>query len=292
MRTTHPLRAARAPSRGHTRRTGKAGSSGVARSNTVHWAGLCLLAFVCTAQAGRPCEDKPLSAQQIERGMNLAEATARQLEASGAQVVLLARAGQDLSKHGLLWSHLGFAYRDATGPQPVWRVLHKLNHCGTARADLFRQGLGEFFLDRPHRYDAAYARLSPALQSALLPLLRDNTRLRRLHEPRYSMVSYAWGDKYQQSNQWVLETLALAADGAGSRAQAQAWLRGQAYQPGLLRLSTATRLGARVGMANVEFDDHPSAQRFAGRIETITADSMFAWLPRAGLGEPAELVRQ
>lgn len=262
----------------------------------------CLLLALAAgaAQAGRPCEDKPLSAQQIERGMNLAEATARQLEASGAQVVLLARAGQDLSKHGLLWSHLGFAYRDnngdATGTQPVWRVLHKLNHCGTARADLFRQGLGEFFLDRPHRYDATYARLSPALQSALLPLLRsdvrNSARLLRLHEPRYSMVSYAWGDKYQQSNQWVLETLALAADGAGTRGQAQAWLRAQAYQPGLLRLSTATRLGARVGMANVEFDDHPSAQRFAGRIETITADSMFAWLPRAGLGEPAELVKQ
>lgn len=247
------------------------------------------------AQAGRPCEDKPLTVQQIERGMNLAEATARQLEASGAQVVLLARAGQDLSKYGVQWSHLGIAYRDRQGDaneaQPVWRVLHKLNHCGSARADLFRQGLGEFFLDRPHRYEAAFAGLSPALQSALMPLLRDKARVATLHEPRYSMVSYAWGSKYQQSNQWVLETLALASQGAESRAQAQAWLRERDYQPGLLRLSTATRLGARVSMANVEFDDHPSAQRFAGRIETITADSVFAWLPRAGAGDAVELVK-
>jgi len=248
-----------------------------------------------TALAGRPCEDKPLTPLQIERSMNLAQATARQLEASGARVVLLARAGQDLGKYGLQWSHVGLAYRDegSGGARPVWRVLHKLNHCGTARADLFRQGLGEFFLDRPQRYDAAYARLSPALQQALLPLLRDNMRPATLHEPRYSMVSYAWGQTYQQSNQWVLETLALALQpGLQGRAEAQSWLKRQGYRPTDLRLSTVERLGARVGMANVAFDDHPSAQRFAGHIETITADSMFEWLARTGLGEPAELVKQ
>jgi hypothetical protein len=259
----------------------------------------CLLLALAAgaAQAGRPCEDKPLSAQQIERGMNLAEVTARQLEASGAQVVLLARAGQDLGKYGLQWSHLGFAYRDkngdATGPQPVWRVLHKLNRCGTARSDLFRQGLGEFFLDRPQRYDAAYAVLTPALQQALLPLLRDNARVAALHEPRYSMVSYAWGREYQQSNQWVLETLAAAAQAnTRNRADAQSWLKAQRYAPTVLHLSSVTRLGARVGMAHVAFDDHPSAQRFAGNIATVTVDSMFAWLPRAGLGLAAESVKQ
>ena len=33
---------------------------------------------------------------------------------------------------------------------------------------------------------------------------------------------------------------------------------------------------------NVAFDDHPSAQRFADRIETVTADSVLAWLDRLG----------
>ncbi len=258
---------------------------------------LLLLLFVAgVAQAGRPCEEQPLSVLQIERGMNLAQRTAEALDASGAEVLLLARAGQDLAKYGLQWSHLGFAYRDqdAAG-RPVWRVLHKLNHCGSARADLFRQGLGEFFLDRPHRYDAAYAPLAPALQRALLPLLKDRQQLARLHEPRYSMVSYAWGQTYQQSNQWALETLALAAPGApvaADRRWAQEWLRAQGYRPSTMRLSTLSRLGARVSMAHVAFDDHPSARRFAGQIDTITVDSMFAWLPKAGLGEAATVVRQ
>ena len=47
-----------------------------------------------------------------------------------------------------------------------------------------------------------------------------------------------------------------------------------------------TRLGARVGPAHIAFDDHPSHQRFADRIETVTVDSVFAWLPRVGLAAP------
>lgn len=255
---------------------------------------LLLLAAAGAAQAGRTCDDQPLLPQQIERGMNLAQATARQLDASGAEVLVLARAGQDLGKYGLQWSHLGFVYRDQSADgKPVWRVLHKLNQCGTAVSALYRQGLGEFFLDRPHRYDAAYVVLSPKLQAALLPLLKDNAAAATLHEPRYSMVSYAWGKTYQQSNQWVLETLASAAEPAArGRAGVQGWLKSQGYRPSDLRIGTAERLGARVAMANVAFDDHPSTQRFAGHIETITVDSVFAWLPRAGLSQDAVLVQQ
>ena len=253
---------------------------------------LLMAALAGTAQAGRPCENQPLTRPQIEQGMALAQRTAQQLDASGAQVVVLARAGQDLSQYGLQWSHLGLAYRTELAGKPVWRVLHKLNHCGTAEAAIYRQGLGEFFLDRPHRYEAAYVVPTPALQQALLPLLREPTRLLAIHERRYSMVAYPWATRYQQSNQWVLESIALAsAPQLQGRAQAQSWLQERGYQPSDLRLSTLSRLGARVGMANVAFDDHPNHKRFAGHIETVTVDSMFAWLPRAGLGERAVLIK-
>ena len=251
------------------------------------------LACAAAAHAGRPCEEKPQTTRQIELGLNLAQATARQLDASGAQVVLLARAGQDLSKYGLQWSHLGFAYKDATQQPAVWRVMHKLNHCGTDHAALYRQGLGEFFLDRPHRYDAAFVVLQPELQQALLPILAANARVARLNERRYSMVAYAFGTTYQQSNQWVLETLAsAAAPQVASRRDAQAWLKAQGYQPTDLRLSTMTRLGGRMTQANIAFDDHPSARRFSSHIDTVTVDSMFAWLPRAQLSDPPQIVRQ
>jgi hypothetical protein len=253
---------------------------------------IAALAVATAAQAGRPCEDRPPTARQIEQGLNLAQATARQLDASGAQVAILARAGQDLSKYGLRWSHLGFVYRDASQQPAVWRVMHKLNHCGSDHAALYRQGLGEFFLDNPHRYDAAFVVLKPELQQALLPVLADNGRVARFNERRYSMVAYAFGTQYQQSNQWVLETLAgAAAPAVGSRRDAQDWLQRQGYRPTDLRLSTMTRLGGRLTQANIAFDDHPGARRFAGHIDTVTVDSMLDWLPRANLSEPVQLVK-
>lgn len=249
------------------------------------------------ARAGRSCEAaKPPALATIERGLALAERTWHALEQeharSGTQVVLLARAGQDLSKYGLRYSHAGFAYRGrAAGGEPVWRVLHKLNHCGTAEAAVYRQGLGEFFLDDLWRYEAAWAVPTPQVQARLMALLHDEARASSLHQRPYSIVSYAWSRKYQQSNQWAIETLALAMEpAAATREQAQAWLQARAYQPTTLRLGPLTRLGGRVGSANVAFDDHPPEKRFSDRIETVTVDSVFAWLQRAGLaGAPVML---
>ena len=258
-----------------------------------------LFALSCcanTAHAGQACEEKAADPQSVASGMALAASTSKALDASGASVVLLARAGQDLSKYGLTYSHLGFAYRDTAGGtvggKPAWRILHKLNHCGTAQSALYRQGLGEFFLDKPHRYEAAFVALAPDLQARLLPLLKDNTRVGVLNEPRYSMVAYAWGQTYQQSNQWALETMASAAEpGVVDRKQAQAWMQLKGYQPTPLKLGPLTRLGARATAANVAFDDHPSDKRFSDRIETVTVDSVFAWLQRSGLGGAPVAVR-
>ncbi len=246
------------------------------------------LLLATNAQAGRSCEAQLPQVANVERSMNLAERTARALDASGAQVVVLARAGQDLSRYGLRWSHLGLAYRDGA----VWRVVRKLNHCGSASADVYRQGLGEFFLDDPHDYVAAYAVPSVEVQNRLLALLDDNTRLSRLHTPAYNMVAYPWSQRYQQSNQWAIETLALSQDpGATSRERAQAWLRLKGYEPTTLRLGALTRLGGRISAANVAFDDHPNDKRFSNRIETVTADSVFDWMQRAGLAGEVKVQR-
>ena len=49
-------------------------------------------------QAGRNCEARKPTAQTITSGLTLAERTMHALDSSGAQVVVLARAGQDLGK--------------------------------------------------------------------------------------------------------------------------------------------------------------------------------------------------
>lgn len=258
------------------------------RLTTALLAALALAGLTATtaAQAGRSCDARRPALQDVALGLTLAQQTAERLDDSGAQVVLLARAGQDLSRWSLRYSHAGWAYRSDNG---AWRVVHKLNHCGTATSHLYRQGLAEFFLDDLWRHEAVWMVPHAHVQASLQPLLQDNAQLRLLHEPRYSLVSYAWSTKYQQSNQWAIEALAQAMEPGTirSRRQAQAWLQFTGYAPSELQIRALTRLGGRLTAANVSFDDHPNAQRFADRIDTVTVDSILHWLPRAQLADPA-----
>ena len=221
--------------------------------------------------------------------MALAQQVSQALDASGARVVILARAGQDLSNYGLTYSHLGLAYKTDDG---LWRVVHKLNQCGSAVAAVYRQGLGEFFLDGMWRYKAAFVIPSATVQTQLLPVLESSALALQLHVAPYSVVSYAWGLKYQQSNQWAIETMASSLDeNITNRAQAQARLRSDGYEPTALNLGPLTRLGGRMTAANIAFDDHPNPKRFADRIETVTVDSVFAWMARSGLGDMPRTIR-
>ena len=272
------------------------------------------------ATAGQTCDATPPDTASMTRALGLAERLQQSLDASGAQVVIVARAGQDLRKYGLNWSHLAFAYREDTpSPQTIanrfpvlgqigvpttnvlplrqptrgtWRIVHKLNQCGTAEAAVFRQGLAEFFLDKPFRYEAAYVVPAPEVQAALMQVLTDDQRLVQWHTPAYSVVAYPWSTKYQQSNQWALETLAGSLDPAAStRERAQAWLQLHDYQPTVLHIDALTRLGGRITRANIAFDDHPNEKRFNDHIETVTVESMFAWMRRMQIAGPPTVVR-
>ena len=261
-------------------------------------AGVMFALAATSAHAGRSCKSKPPTVESVQGSLTLAQHTAARLDASGAQVVVLARAGQDLSAYGLRYSHLGLAYKDNArdGQSGIWRVVHKLNQCGTAQAALYRQGLGEFFMDDLFDYEAAIVVLAPEVQARMLATLRDNAGVAALNTPAYSMVAYPWAQTYQQSNQWALETLAMTqmqqdAVGAATRERAQAWLKFKGYEPTTLKISAFKRLGARVTAANVAFDDHPNEKRFSDRIETVTVDSVFAWLARSGLGSGVQVVR-
>jgi hypothetical protein len=253
-----------------------------------------LIALAPSAHGGQPCEPHRLSADELRQGLELAASTARALDAWGVRAAVIARVGQDLREHGLRYSHLGFVYRDdaALGGRGAWRVVHKLNECGSDRAGLYRQGLAEFFSDGLHAFEAGVVLPDTRVQAKLAAALRDDRGLARLHEPRYNMLAYPWSTRYQQSNQWAIETLAMVVEpGADTRECAQAWLRLRDYRPTTLKLSAAKRLGARIGSANIAFDDHPFERRMSGRIDTITVDSVFQWLERSGLGAAPRVVR-
>lgn len=264
---------------------------------SARWTLCAVMALATLAGAGSPalagqnCEPRKPGLDSIRRDLALAASVADQLDEmarrDGTQVVLIARAGQDLSQYGLRYSHLGIAYRDdaALGGRGAWRVVHKLNQCGSSRSTLYRQGLAEFFGDGLHAHEAGIVVLKPAIATRLTEQLKDDTVLTALHEPRYNMLAYPWSGPYQQSNQWAIETLALLVDPAVvSRATARNWLLAHDYRPTTLQIPPLTRLGARMSSAHISFDDHPFGRRMAGQIDTVTVDSVFAWMERSGLG--------
>jgi hypothetical protein len=251
---------------------------------------ILLMACSLNAYAGRGCEVKPTQAVNFIAAMELAEKTRVTLDASGAQVVLLSRVGQDLSKYGLRYSHMGYARRDAASGH--WTVVHELNECGTARSALYEQGLGNFFLDDLFAFEANILVPSKRSQTRIAAMLNSGTPL-RLHRARYNMLSYAFSTEYQNSNQWVLETYAASVSDLqiGDRAQAQAWLKLAGYRPRTVQVGAGARLGARLFSANIAFDDHPFGRRAMGMIDTVVVESVLSFVKLRESGAREILVR-
>ncbi|MGO4151781.1 DUF2145 domain-containing protein [Cupriavidus sp. YAF13] len=240
---------------------------------------LALLLVPLLASAGQSCEDTPLSTQTLRQAMATAQKVTAEMERRQDNVALVGRVGQDLSSYGLKYSHVGIIYRNPADGR--WRIAHLLNSCGTAQSDLWYEGVGNFFLDDMFSYDAVLIVPPKQIADRLLPRLQDGAALRSVHDINYSLVSYPFSTQYQNSNTWVLETLAAveARDAKiVNREQAQAWLKLAGYQPSEMKIGTFKRLGGRVFKANVAFDDHPAELRFSDRIRTVTVDSVMRFL--------------
>ena len=230
------------------------------------------------AEAGRSCEEHDVGAAVVAQALELAREAQQKLDASGAGVALIARAGQNLSQYGVRYSHFGFVWRDH--PKGAWRVIHELNECGTAASEIYDDGLGNFFLDDLWKMEALILIPNESTQQRLASLFSSRRHL-VLHEAHYNMVAYPFSTKYQNSNQWGLEIIAAAEarDAViSSREQAQQWLQLARFQPTELKLDALTRFGARMTKANVAFDDHPGELRWSDRIRTVTVDSVFSFM--------------
>jgi hypothetical protein len=214
----------------------------------------------------------------VRKAFQLAIQTRETLDASGAQVALIGRVGQDLSRYGLRYSHMAFVWRDH--PQGRWITVHELNQCGTAASTLYNEGLANFFFDDMFAWDALVVIPSPELQMRMAEKLNDHTTLLKLHEPRYNMVAYPFSTRYQNSNQWVLEVLAQAMSDSQQtdREAMQSWLKQAEYKPAMLRILALQRLAGRTLRTNVAFDDHPGGDRMLGKIEVVSVESVASFL--------------
>ncbi|MEA9588642.1 DUF2145 domain-containing protein [Xanthomonas sp. WHRI 10064A] len=246
---------------------------------------LALLAALPLAAAATPaCVPRYPTPHTTAAMFDMASDTARALNAlPDAQVVLLARGGQDLSRYGLKHSHLAFALRDEDG---LWRVRHLLNRCKSDASQLYVEGLSNFVGESALSSDLRVGIPTRAVQQRLHDLLSGNGNIaHRLHETRYSIVAYPFSTEYQNSNQWVLEVLAVALAAQAQppeliddRRKAQAWLRAARYHPSILHLDLRQRLGARFVAANAATSDHPAGERVSGNYSVVTVESVFDFL--------------
>jgi len=247
-------------------------------------AALLLAAPAVRAQSQQPeCMERHPTPAALASMFDVAQRADETLEAlDGVDVVIIARGGQDLSRYGLRHSHLAFAVREDDGS---WRAVHLLNHCKSPESSLFHEGLSNFIGETGTHTDLRVGVPTPAVRATLKAMLTaPGIQAKALHEPRYSVVAYPFSVEYQNSNQWVLEVLAAAMaqsrDGTllVRRAQVQAWLKEQHYQPSSLHIGVGKRLGARFFSANAATTDHPASERISGDYSVVTVESVFDFL--------------
>lgn len=243
---------------------------------------LMAIAFVLAlpAQGGQPCAEQDEPPAEIRKlAGDLAREVRKALDASGTSVAIVARAGMDLSRWGLLWSHAGIAFRDH--PAGRWTVVHELNDCGGAESALHDDSLDTFYADVPVRWEGLIVEPAPALQTGLTRALAAGFG-RRLHEPSYNLIAYPFSSRHQNSNQWVLEMVATALGGSAvtNRVQAQNWLRHNGYVAAHLNIPAKTRQETKLYGIAISFDDQPQEQLAADRVDTVTVESIVSFVEK------------
>ncbi|MBQ5940620.1 MULTISPECIES: DUF2145 domain-containing protein [unclassified Massilia] len=239
------------------------------------------------AWAGLPtfCERaQDITAEEQDRVLRFAGVVKQELERSGARAALIARAGTDLSRFGLLYSHAGIALKD--NPGSPWAVRQLYYACDESRPRLFDQGVPGFALgaDAPLRGHMSLLFLPDEEERLLEQAALDKPLALALLAGKYSANAYAYGTRYQNCNQWVAELLASAwgrLDGQQApREQAQAWLREQGYAAGPVKIPSHLLMFAGQFVPLVHLNDHPVEDIHALALHVSVPASIEAFVRR------------
>jgi hypothetical protein len=249
---------------------------------------LLALAFCASgsAWAGIPafCERaNEITAADQDRVLRFAGVVKRELEHSGGKVALVSRAGLDLSRFGLLYSHAGIALKD--NPGSPWAVRQLYYACDESRPRLFDQGIAGFALgaDAPKRGHMSLVFLPDEDGALLERAALDKPLALSLLAGQYSANAYAFGTRYQNCNQWVAELLASAwgrLGTGGARVQAQSWLRAQGYTAGPVKVPSHAMMFAGQFVPLVHVDDHPLEDIYALALQVSVPQSIEAFVQR------------
>jgi hypothetical protein len=250
---------------------------------------LVLAALLASASAGAWagglvfCDPgRDTSAAQQDRVLRFTAVIKQELARSGARVALVARAGLDLKRFDLVYSHAGIALKDDADGS--WSVRQLYYACDEARPRLFDQGLPGFALgaDTPDYGHVALVFLPPAQADLLAAAARDKRLALALLAGQYSANAYAYSTRYQNCNQWVIEMLASAwgqLDAADDpRAHAQDWLRAHGYVAGPVVVHSHWLMFIGQFVPLIHVDDHPVDDLYAHRLRVSVPASIEAFV--------------
>lgn len=226
-------------------------------------------------------ETEPSAATQ-DRLIRVAAAVKAELERSGHTVAIVARSGLALQRFGHRYSHAGVSLK--ASPSIPWSVRQLYYACDEKRPRIFDQGMSGFVmgaLDPAEGY-VSIVLLPPDAAQALERTALDELQALRLLGGSYSANAYAFGQQYQNCNQWLAELMAhawgaLPPDG-NARGQAQAWLRDQHYQPSSFSLGWGPLAWLAGLLPWLHTDDHPEQNMVDAQFQVSMPASIEAFV--------------
>jgi len=224
--------------------------------------------------------DQPLTAAEQDRLLRFAAVLREELSTQDG-IALVSRSGLDLSRFGIRYSHAALAWRSEQG---VWSARQLYYACDEHRPRIYDQGLAGFAMgtDDPALGYLSIVKLPPPASLALRPALLDAPRALHLLAAQYSANAYAYGLRYQNCNQWIIEMLAAGwgdlPDGEALRAQAQEWLRGAGYDPEPVDIRSRFWVMASWFVPLLHTDDHPAEDMDALKLHISLPSTLEAFV--------------
>jgi hypothetical protein len=250
----------------------------------------CVLALACAAVAHSAwsgslnyCQGQTeASAGTQDRLIQVAAAVKAELDRSGHSLAIVARSGLALQRFGQRYSHAGVSLK--ASPSIPWSVRQLYYACDDKRPRIFDQGMSGFVmgaLDPAEGYVSILLLPADASQALERTALDDSQALRLLGST-YSANAYAFGQSYQNCNQWLAELIAQAwgasATGDDARSTAQDWLRGQQYQPSSFDLGWSPIAWLAGLLPWLHTDDHPRQNMEAAQFQVSMPASIEAFV--------------
>lgn len=211
----------------------------------------------------------------------------KELNESGADLALISRVGSDISGKGLKYTHAGIVWRNSTSGN--WQISHVLNDCEADTAKFYQHGLLDFFLTDLFSRDILVTVPVSGLQVEMIELLAKEETM-KVFRPKYSMIAYPWQTEIQNSNQWILEVIAMAQGSMEgqtlrSRAEAQGFLMEKNFEGSVIRIWFFESLFGALFKENVSFSDHTEEERAAGKYEFVSVKSLVNYLSQTRMLE-------